>query len=127
MICTKCKKEKGNNFPLNGTKNRGKEGLKQTHSWCRDCHKFKMVAKRAERRKLLDLLKTKPCADCQKSYPPYVMDFDHLPGTEKRFAIGQDCTKSIKDIVDEAYKCELVCSNCHRIRTHMRRTLVKTI
>jgi hypothetical protein len=32
--------------------------------------------------------KDKPCVDCRKSYPYYVMDFDHRPGTEKLFEIA---------------------------------------
>jgi hypothetical protein len=32
--------------------------------------------------------KDKPCADCAESYPYYVMDFDHRPGTEKLFEIA---------------------------------------
>jgi hypothetical protein len=32
--------------------------------------------------------KDKPCADCRESYPYYVMDFDHRPGTEKLFEIA---------------------------------------
>ena len=78
---------------------------------------------------LLDLkrkLKNKPCADCEKSYPYYVMDFDHVRG-KKLFAMAQ--TTSItrvgrKKLLEEAAKCEVVCSNCHRERTY-RRTQVK--
>lgn len=66
----------------------------------------------------LKMLKDRPCADCQESYPYYVMDFDHL--NDKDFTICGS-TKGIKKILAEAAKCEVVCSNCHRIRTHNRR------
>lgn len=65
----------------------------------------------------------KPCTDCGNIYPYYVMDFDHLPQYNKikcvsTFASGG----SQKRMEQEIKKCELVCSNCHRARTHLRRT-----
>lgn len=62
-----------------------------------------------------------PCTDCKKSYPYYVMDFDHLG--DKQMEINKLINKcSIKRLKEEIEKCELVCSNCHRIRTHKRLT-----
>lgn len=64
-----------------------------------------------------------PCTDCGGSFPPYVMDFDHLPGTKKTLAVsylanhGSGKAKLLAEIA----KCELVCANCHRIRTHTRK------
>jgi len=77
----------------------------------------------AERRKLVDELKAKPCMDCNRTYPPYVMDFDHLPGTIKRYNISNITKKmgSQRLFLEELAKCELVCANCHRIRTFTRR------
>jgi len=67
-------------------------------------------------------LKTdKPCADCGKIYPPYVMDFDHVRGVKVRNIariVKDGCSREMLD--EEIAKCELVCSNCHRIRTHTR-------
>lgn len=61
-----------------------------------------------------------PCLDCGKSYPYYVMDFDHLG--DKEYAINRMMTTgySIAAVQQEIDKCELVCSNCHRERTHRR-------
>lgn len=65
-----------------------------------------------------------PCTDCGRCYPPYVMEYDHLPGFEKvnnvSTLIGQTNIKKSR-IYDEIGKCELVCANCHRVRTHNRR------
>lgn len=62
-----------------------------------------------------------PCADCGLHYPPYVMDFDHVSG-EKRFNISDiGRANSMQDLIDEIAKCEVVCANCHRHRTEMRR------
>ncbi len=74
---------------------------------------------RKRSRDLIEAAKAKPCADCGKVYPSYVMDFDHLPGFEKRFELGRAVrgTYSIKSIEEEIAKCEVVCANCHRERT----------
>lgn len=73
-------------------------------------------AARARNRALLDVLKDMPCADCGKRYPPYVMDFDHLG--EKNFALSKVQGRSARTLTVEAAKCDVVCANCHRERTH---------
>lgn len=59
-----------------------------------------------------------PCADCKKVYPYYVMDFDHLDRSTKEFDVARmlNCG-SLEKVKAEVAKCEVVCSNCHRIRT----------
>lgn len=65
------------------------------------------------------LKENKPCADCGVSYPPYVMDFDHVGS--KTMNISKMRQVNGRDTIDkEISKCELVCANCHRIRTHTR-------
>jgi hypothetical protein len=60
-----------------------------------------------------------PCADCKLNYPYYVMDFDHL--SDKSFNISQMYGKvSLEMLLAEIAKCDIVCSNCHRFRTHKR-------
>lgn len=57
------------------------------------------------------------CQDCGVKYPWYVMDFDHVRG-KKRFRIGNAPHKyGMQSVVDEIAKCDVVCANCHRIRT----------
>ena len=69
---------------------------------------------------LLIELKSKPCADCHGIFPAYVMDFDHVRG-EKKFGIAHGMhNRPLDDVLLEIAKCNLVCSNCHRIRTHTR-------
>lgn len=69
-------------------------------------------------------LKRNPCTDCNKIYPPFVMDLDHVKG-EKKFTIASVMRNSVPDdvLMEEIMKCELVCSNCHRLRTYNRRHL----
>lgn len=60
-----------------------------------------------------------PCLDCGVKYPYYVMDFDHLDN--KEFGVNfLSATGRIAALKKEIEKCELVCSNCHRKRTHNR-------
>jgi hypothetical protein len=70
----------------------------------------------------IDSFKDVPCKDCGIKYPPYVMEFDHLPGTEKKFEIAKLANRRAakQAILDEIAKCEVVCSNCHRQRTFSR-------
>lgn len=74
------------------------------------------------RREYLDRLRDIPCADCVGRFPTVAMDFDHLPGCVKSFGIMQGWRhRKWEDILAEIAKCEIVCSNCHRVRTAERR------
>ena len=47
------------------------------------------------------------------------MDFDHVKGNKDRaisVMVGQKVSKD--RILREIEKCELVCANCHRLRTY---------
>lgn len=65
-------------------------------------------------------LKESPCYDCGNSYPYWVMDFDHRE--DKLFSIADSVPegRGRLQILAEIAKCDLVCANCHRNRTHMR-------
>jgi len=63
--------------------------------------------------------KNKPCMDCGQSYPWFVMDLDHVRGT-KRAAVSRLRHFNPKVILAEIAKCDVVCSNCHRLRTFKR-------
>ena len=65
-------------------------------------------------------LKAAPCTDCGQSYPAPVMDFDHICG-EKLHGIGQMWTFSVARQLAELIKCDIVCANCHRLRTWRRK------
>lgn len=71
---------------------------------------------------IVNELKRSPCTDCGNSYPPSVMDFDHLDATTKKACVHHLVQKgrSLSMVMREIEKCELVCSNCHRIRTGKR-------
>lgn len=65
-------------------------------------------------------LKNSPCVDCGVRYPHYVMDFDHRDGSKKVAAVAAMHTSGWATVVSEIAKCDLVCANCHRERTHQR-------
>jgi hypothetical protein len=48
------------------------------------------------------------------------MDFDHRDGATKLFELNAVARKTVKDILSEIAKCDVVCANCHRKRTHRR-------
>jgi len=76
--------------------------------------------KRARLREIAREAKARPCADCGLEYPYYVMDFDHVDG-DKRMIISQLINfGSIGRLLAEIAKCEVVCANCHRVRTWER-------
>jgi hypothetical protein len=75
----------------------------------------------AEKRRRLNALKRVPCADCRIRYPSFVMEFDHRDGDEKLGNIsGAVLYWSWARIMAEVAKCDVVCANCHRIRTARR-------
>jgi hypothetical protein len=84
-------------------------------------HRALKTERRLERRRLLHAIKSKPCADCGLVFDPVCMDFDHRPGTTKQFEIGQMRERSLRLVMAEIAKCNLVCANCHRIHTHHHR------
>ena len=60
------------------------------------------------------------CIDCGESNP-LVLDFDHVRGNKKMCISNMVRNSySIETIQKEIEKCEIRCSNCHRIVTHKR-------
>lgn len=66
-----------------------------------------------------DEAKRVPCFDCGGTFPPECMDFDHVRG-EKLSNVSGMLSYALPRIAAEMEKCDLVCSNCHRIRTRAR-------
>lgn len=53
------------------------------------------------------------CSHCGIVDFPIIYDFHHLISTEKEFQLSQQI-RSWKSLVDEAKKCAMLCSHCHR-------------
>jgi hypothetical protein len=135
--CTKCNEKKGHDCFDKHPKS--KDGLSPKCKECRKAYWKEYISRpkalknhnernqkrakkmREEMTAMVRELKNEPCVDCGESYPYYVMDFDHVKG-EKIGCVGrmksQCCNK--EKLLTEISKCDLVCSNCHRERTHQR-------
>lgn len=130
--CGRC----GETKPLDEFHRSQRRGGRQT--WCKACRRAydaaysratlarRRARAREKRAAFLDwylALKTgKPCADCGGAFHPAAMQWDHKPGVEKRANVGDLMRQAVKKhVLDEIAKCDLVCANCHAVRTFERR------
>jgi hypothetical protein len=107
-------------------------------TWCKPCRKEydkAYHARNAEKRRLqvrearFRLVRVNqhlkafgPCADCGGRFHPAAMEWDHLPGNVKRDDVSSlAMSGKTKQFHAELAKCELVCANCHAVRSHDRR------
>jgi len=67
---------------------------------------------------IINWLKAAPCADCGIAYPSWCMHFDHT--RDKIRNVSRMRSSSLKAILDEIEKCDLVCANCHGTRSQLR-------
>lgn len=131
-ICSRCHEEK----PV-GEFNR-KDGERR-QPFCRSCQskwysdyyrnnekerkrlRASQERKRAEMRTLIDSLKSGNCVDCGHTFHPCAMDFDHIKDN-KGFDVARAMRDlpTVKKLMEEVAKCELVCACCHRVRTWKR-------
>lgn len=71
-----------------------------------------------EQAALLDHLRNLPCADCGRRFPACAMDFDHRDRRTKLHTVTRMVGRaSTEAILAEVAKCDIVCANCHRVRT----------
>ncbi len=85
-------------------------------------HSERRKAAQAQKREFVKQAKDVPCTDCGVKYPYYVMDFDHRDPDDKVFGLSAKARfKSLSSIEAEIAKCDVVCANCHRERTHRRK------
>ncbi len=83
-------------------------------------HRARVKSRKKAIREQIDGIKDVPCLDCGGKFPPCCMDFDHVAGG-KLFNVSQGILKVSSDaLFTEIAKCEIVCANCHRIRTKDR-------
>lgn len=84
------------------------------------CSKNKVRYRKIAREAVAQYLESHPCVDCGES-DIVVLEFDHVYG-EKRSDIGTMMSSglSVKSIMDEIAKCDVVCANDHRRRTARR-------
>lgn len=141
-ICSKCQQQRPDDeFAVN---KKGKDGLRSQCKQCESAYHAEYRQTHAEhyreyrrrpdikaRRKeesraitaRIAAIKTeRGCVDCGYNDHAEALDFDHLPGTEKLHTVSQmKVRRRWETIVAEIAKCEVVCANCHRVRTAARR------
>lgn len=122
--CTKCGIEKElSEFHKNKTRH------DNLSSWCKTCQtshkkihyeKYKEIYKNNFHKNSkwwFDFKKNLKCERCGFSHPA-ALDFHHKDPTTKQkgFTFNRNCYIKRKDeILKEIEKCEVLCSNCHRI------------
>jgi hypothetical protein len=123
-------------FPVSQHNNHSREELlaeiAKCDRVCSNCHRVRTASRHGGRKKspspnreinnpIVLKLKEGPCWDCGRRYHPFAMEFDHIKGRgEKKFIISQGLDNPLALVLEEIAKCDLVCSNCHRIRTRSR-------
>lgn len=74
-----------------------------------------------EARAALDATKEEnPCFDCGGFFKACQMDFDHISGVKEASIADLLKQNRFDEIASEIAKCQLVCANCHRVRTQER-------
>ena len=115
--CRDCGKEKPlDQFASAGTVN----GVEYRRWLCIPCYsKSKLARKSKIRDRYYDLKKTLKCVECGND-DFRVLEFDHLNETTKLFAIGEGMKLgyAFSKIEEEIKKCQVLCANCHRIKTY---------
>ena len=71
-------------------------------------------------KKRLKVLRSQPCTDCNGVFPWFIMHYDHRNRKEKVGGVAKLVSRgqTWEAISKEIEKCDLVCPNCHAIRTH---------
>jgi hypothetical protein len=123
-VCAKCGEEKPFTEEYWFNDKTRKDGY---YPYCKPCRRRDNKAsydrtgkdRYQKKRVWLNELKNHPCEDCERKFPPECMDFDHRQGEKKSFNIGSKLPSRSKErILEEIEKCDLVCANCHRMRTY---------
>ncbi len=123
-ICRKCKNNLNESEFYIDSKNK-KTGLS---AWCKICQKeYKKQDYIDNRDRYIetfkrntkwwfDIKKGLKCERCGFSHPA-ALDFHHKDPSQKQFELGgrNSYKKNEKKILEEMKKCEVLCSNCHRI------------
>lgn len=63
------------------------------------------------------------CVDCGYNAHPAALDFDHRDPSSKLFGLSSGGKFGWDKVMAEIAKCDIRCSNCHRIRTAEQRVL----
>lgn len=123
-VCASCNQE----LSIEKFKMRGGRQSSTWYSMCNRCLYIKYTRPLVEEKtkEIHEYQMEKGCTDCGYNAHPAALEFDHLPGTEKKFNIGEKIgSYNRQKLWEEIAKCDVVCANCHNIRTATRRQRVE--
>jgi hypothetical protein len=95
---------------------------------CRECRSRHSADRCMRRRRMLEAVKlTAGCTVCGYDAHAEALDFDHRPGVQKVRNLAAMVGWALPTIWAEVMKCDVVCANCHRVRTTTRRTATQPL
>ncbi len=128
MVCCRCQEEKGDEFHQGARVCKACKKIVDalSHQKHRPARLIRRKEDRITHAEWMASLKGGAscfCMDCETIHPHRRMDWDHRPGETKLFEIADMSGRAGKRqaIEEEIEKCDLICANCHRDRTHDRR------
>lgn len=76
------------------------------------------LKRQKERKEFIEQYKIEQgCCKCGYNNHPAALDFSHKNPSEKDFNISMGRFYSIKKLMEEIQKCDILCANCHREKT----------
>jgi len=124
-VCGKCKLDK--ELTAFGLSSTSRDGRRSRCTECRSRYDCKEKALRSQRqrerydegKRFVDDLKTKgSCIDCKQKFHPVCMQFHHRDPATKIKAVAEMLSHSRETLEAEIAKCDLICANCHLLRTY---------
>lgn len=100
-----------------------RKGTGGKHTYCKKCVSERIKKRKKEFSNRVSQIKLDAgCTDCGYNKHAGALHFDHLPGFKKVNNVARlTVDSSWVNIEREIAKCEVVCANCHAIRTYERR------
>ena len=91
-----------------------KESKTKSYFRCRKCRVDDITKQRRKNKEVLVEFKGGRCSICGYNKCIDALEFHHRDPTQKDISIGSGYTYSIKKLLEEIEKCDLLCANCHR-------------
>jgi len=84
---------------------------------CRFCYRKTKNLLKGKRRQIIDTIKAEIGCKCCGIKDVRVLEFHHIDGKKKEFAIADYYYRQYGEdrLLAELDKCEVMCANCHRI------------
>lgn len=82
---------------------------------------WQRIRREASQEALIQYKLARGCSDCGYRKDHRALQFDHLPGTIKLATVPRLAGSNEKAMWKELLKCDVVCANCHCIRTANRK------